>query len=233
MLKKVLVLVFVAGLAVSMFGCGVTNFVGGKPVPQLDGYSKIVIAPIDLKKPSGKYDDLPTMLSYGAGNKLSIKFKEKSWYYDQSRDVKPVTDKMNELGLNRKELFAKSEDAVKLAKAFDADLIIVGTIEEPSFSIERSGKVEYDMQDSGPTGAARYYNVGQTAIIRSKLKIIDVSSGNVIWNGDLKSFKRYTTRYRTDQAEKLQREETMVADIRKEYADNFVAKLYPERVPAK
>jgi hypothetical protein len=233
MLKKVLVVVFVAALAISIIGCGVQNAVGGKPVPPLEGYSKIVIAPIDVKKQSGKYDDLPTMISYGAGNKLSIKFKEKNWYYDQTRDVKPVTDKMNELGLNKKDLFIKPEIAIKLAKAFDADLIVVGNIEEPSFTIERSGKIEYDMKESGPTGAARYYNVNQTAIIRSKLKIIEVSSGKIIWNGDLKSFKRYTTRYKTDQTEKLQRDETMVADIRKEYSDNFVAKLYPERIPGK
>jgi len=233
MLKKLLAMLFAFAFVISIIGCGAKNVIGSKPVPPLEGYSKIVIAPIDVKKPSGKYEELPTMISYGAGNKLSIKFKEKTWYYDQSRDVKPVTNKMNELGLNKKELFTKPETAIKLAKAFDADLIIVGVIEEPSFTIERSGKVEYDMKDSGPTGAARYYNVGQTVILRSKLKIIDVNSGNVIWQGDLKAFKRYNTRYRTDQAEKLVREDTMVADIRKEYADNFVAKLYPERIPEK
>jgi hypothetical protein len=231
MLKKAFVVVFVAALAVMMVGCG--GIFGSKTVPPLEGYSKVVIAPIDFKKSSGKYDDLPTMLSYGAGNKLSIKFKDKNWYYDQSRDVKPVTDKMVELGINKKDLFLKPDAAIKLAKAFEADLVVVGMIEEPSFSIERSGKIEYDMKDSGPTGAARYYNVNQTVIIRSKLKIIEVSSGKIIWNGDLKSFKRYITRYRTDQAEKLQREETMVADVRKEYADSFVAKLYPEKVPQK
>ena len=233
MLKKVLVVVFVAALAVLIIGCGVKNVVGGKPVPPLEGYSKIVIAPIDIKKPSGKYDDLPTMISYGAGNKLSIKFKDKNWYYDQSRDVKPVTDKVNELGLNKKDLFIKPEMAIKLAKAFDAHLVVVGNISEPSFTTERSGKIEYDMQDSGPTGAARYYNVNQTAIIRSKLKVIEVNSGKIIWAGDLKSFRQYKTRYRTNETEKSQREETMVADIRKGYADNFVVKLYPERIPGK
>lgn len=233
MLKRLLAMLFVFAFAVSIIGCGFKNVIGTKPVPPLEGYSKIVIAPIDIKKSTGKYEELPTMISYGAGNKLSIKFKDKTWYYDQSREVKPVTAKMNELGLNKKELFTKPETAIKLAKAFDADLIIVGVIEEPAFTIERSGKIEYDMKESTPTGAARYYSVHQTAILRSKLKIIDVESGKVIWEGDLKSFKRYTTRYRTGEAEKMQREETMLADIRKEYADNFVAKLYPERVQGK
>jgi hypothetical protein len=233
MLKKALVVVFVAALAVLIIGCGIENVGGGKSVPPLEGYSKVVIAPIELKKPSGKYDDLPTMISYGAGNKLSIKFKDKNWHYDQSKDIKPVTDKMNELGINKKDLFAKPDEAIKLAKAFDADLIVVGTISEPSFTIERSGKVEYDMKNSSGAGSARYYNVLQTAIIRSKLEVIEVSSGKIIWDGELKSSKKYKTRYRTSESEKLQREETMVADIRKEYADSFVAKFYPEKIPGK
>ncbi len=233
MLKKILAMIFIFTFTISIIGCGVKNVIGTKPVPPLEGYSKVVIAPIDIKKPTGKYEELPTMISYGAGNKLSIKFKDKTWYYDQSRDIKPVTAKMNELGLNRKELFTKPETAIKLAKAFDADLIIVVVIEEPAFTLERSGKIEYDMKESGPTGAARYYNIYQTAILRSKLKVIEVESGKTLWEGDLKSFRRYTTRYRTGEAEKMQREETMLADIRKDYADIFVAKLYPERVQGK
>jgi len=105
MLKRCLVLIFVAILAVSFIGCGFKNAFGGKPVPPLEGYSKIVIAPFEIKKPTGKFEDLPTMLTYGAGTKIGIKFKDKSLLFDQSKDMKPATSKMKELGIAEKGIY--------------------------------------------------------------------------------------------------------------------------------
>jgi len=230
MTKRYLVLVLMIAFAVSIAGCGAKNLVS-KPVPPLDGYSSVLIAPYDIKKPTGKYNELPTMLAYGAGTKLSIRLKDKTWKYDQSREIKPVTDKMKELGLSQNEIYMKPESAVKLAKAFDANLIVVGQLKEPSYTIERSGKIEYEMAESTPSGAARYYAVYQSATLRINIKIIDVNSGDVIWNNDILGFKKYKTRYRTGENEKSMREDTMYADIRKDFIESFVNKLYPEVVP--
>jgi hypothetical protein len=230
MLKRYLAVIFVVAFAISFIGCGVKNFISTKPVPTLDGYSKVLIAPFDIKKPTGKYDDLPTMLSYGAGTRLGIKIPNKTWIYDQSRDANPVATKINELGLAPKKLYENPESAVTLAKAFDSDLIVVGSFKEPSFTIERSGKVDYDMSDTSVLGAARYYTVHQTAKLRVNVKIIEVSSGKMLWQGDILGYKNYATKYKTQESEKIVRDETMYADIRKEFVENFIVKLYPSTV---
>jgi hypothetical protein len=228
MLKRCLAMIFVATLAISFVGCGIQNALGGKPVPPLGGYSKGVIIPFEIKKPTGQYADLPTLLAYGAGTKFSIKLKDKSWEYDQSRDMKPVTSKMSELGISQNGIFQNTEAAVKLGKAFDADIVVVGLITEPKFTIERSGKITEDMSKKTKSGAARYYTVTQKALLRVSLKIIEVKSSDVIWTGDILGYKTYQTQYLTGESEKSQREETMYADIRKTWVDNFVTKLYPE-----
>jgi hypothetical protein len=230
MLKRYLAVIFVVAFAISFIGCGVKNFIGTKPVPTLDGYSKVLIAPFDIKKPTGKFEDLPTMLSYGAGTRLGIKLPDKTWNYDQSREVKPVANKVKELGLTSKKLYEEPESAVTLAKAFDSDLIVVGSFKEPNYTIERSGKVDYDMSKTSVLGAARYYTVRQTAKLRVNVKIIEVSSGKMLWQGDILGYKNYATKYKTQESEKIVREETMYADIRKVFVDIFIAKLYPSTV---
>ena len=223
-------MIFAAILAISLIGCGIQNALGGKPVPPLEGYSKVVIVPFEIKKPTGKYEDLPTMLSYGAGTKLGIKQKDKVLYYDQSRDMSPITNKMNELGISKNGIFQNIEAAVKLGKAFDADIVILGMFAEPRFSIERSGKITEDKSKVSNTGALRYYTVAQSALLRVNVKIIEVSSSNIIWVGNILGYKTYKTQYLTGETEKVQREETMLADVRKDWVDNFAAKLYPEKV---
>jgi len=229
MIKKILIIIFVITCAIQFIGCG--GLIGNKSVPPLEGYSKILIAPFNIKNPTDvKYDELPTMISYSAGTKLDLRFTEKKWFFDQSREVKPVSDKMKELSISKQDVFENADAAVKLAQAFEADIVIVGLMNEPKFTIERSGKIEYDMKDVSGTGAARYYAVYQTATLRTKVKVIEMSSGKVIWDGDVVGYKKYKTRYRTGETEKSQREDTMAADVRKDFVDAFVAKLYPEQV---
>jgi hypothetical protein len=227
MLKRCLAVIFVATLAISLVGCGIMSVFGGKPVPPLSGYSKVVIAPFEIKKPTGQYTELPTMMTYGAGTKLGIKFKDKSWDFDQSRDMKPITSKMKELGISQNGLFQNTEAAVKIGKAYGADIVILGMATEPKYSIERSGKITEDKSKATRTGS-RFYTVYQKALLRVSIKIVEVNSSKVIWSGDILGYKTYETLYHTGESEKTQREETMFADIRREWVDNFVAKLYPE-----
>jgi hypothetical protein len=229
MLKKTLFLLVLIAFTATLLGCGIQNVTGGKSVPPLEGYSKIVIAPFAFSKSSGQYEDLPMLISYGIGTKLSLKFPDKKFFFDQTNDVKPVTDKINELGLNKRAVAENQEAASKLAKAFDADLIIVGFFDEPRFTTEYSSKIEEDKSKVSNIGALRYYSVIQTATLKSKVKVIDVTGSKELWNGVIYGYRRYITKYLTGESPKMQREDSMLADIRKDYVDNIVAKLYPER----
>ncbi len=122
---------------------------------------------------------------------------------------------------------------LQIAKAFDADLVVVGLLIEPRYTIERSGKITEDKRKVSGTGAARYYTVYQKAIVRTNLKIIDVKTTKIIWTGSIIGYKTYETKYLTGENEKVQRDETMYADIRKDWADNFTLKLYPAQTFAK
>lgn len=230
MLKKILLIAVLNISTLLLVSCGIQNVTGGKPVPPLEGYSTIVLAPFVFNKSSGQYEDLPIVMSYGIGNKLSLRFPNKKFIFDQTNDVKPVTDKINELGLDKRAVVENPENALKLAKAFNADLVVVGLLNEPNFTIERSGKIEEDKSKVSNIGALRYYSIYQTATLKSKVRVFDVNTNKELWNGTIYGYKKYKTRYLTGEAEKMVREDTMLADVRKDFVENFVAKLYPEKV---
>lgn len=229
MFRRCLVLTIITAIVIPLAGCGAMRFFTGKDVPPLEGYSNVVIASFDIKKPSGKYNSLPIMLSYGIGTRLSLRYRDKGWEFDKSQEVTPIKDKMKELNISSKALYENPQDAVELGQATGADLVVFGQIEEPKFTLERSGKIEYDMSDVSVTGAGRYYAIYQTAKLKAYVKVVDVKSEEVIWNGEIYGYRKYKTRYRTGQAEKMQREETMLADIRKDLVDSISDKLYPPK----
>ncbi|MBD3180809.1 hypothetical protein GF312_00855 [Candidatus Poribacteria bacterium] len=227
MSKRFLAMIFLVLFTIPLLGCGLQAIMPSKKVPPLEGYSSIVLMPFDIKKSSGEYDDLPTMLTYGIGTKLSVRFEDKTWHYDQSQEVQPVSDKLKELGISATDVYNDPTKASKVAEAFQADLIVVGLLEEPEYTMEESGKVEEDKSDVGPTGAARYYAILQSALLATDVKIIDPKKPEPVWDGRILGFRRYKTQYRTGESKKMQREETMLADVRRDLVNEFVEKLYP------
>ncbi len=228
MCRKHLILVFTAFLIVALAGCGLKQILPSKKVPSLDSYSTIVLLPFDFDKPSAEYEKLPTFISYATGTKLKVRQSEKTWVYDQSQEIRPVSKKLAELNISARDIFEDPLTAAKVAEAFQADLIITGQLEKPKLTREDSGKITYDMKDTSQLGAARYYTVHQTATLPAKVRILDVKGNQVIWDGSVIGFKRYATRYRTGEGTKFERDEEMMADIRKDLVENLVGKLYPE-----
>jgi hypothetical protein len=230
MCKKHLTLLAVAFIAIPLLmGCGIKNAFFKPEVPPLEDYSTIVFAPFDFEKEpqEDEYQNLPTMISYSIGTKLGVRFEDKNWFYDQSQEMTPVTDKLKELNISARDTYLNNQSAIELGKAFNADLIVVGEMEKPKFTMEESGKIEEDKSVTTPTGAARYYSIHQSALLPVNVKIIDVNTGQQIWAGRIVGFKRYKTRYRTGNPKSFQREETMLADVRRELVENFVSRLYP------
>ena len=227
MCRKHLALIFAVLLMIPLIGCGIKNILPSKEVPPLEGYSTVVLVPFDVKSPSRQYEKLPTMMSYSIGTKLSVRYQDIKWFFDQSQEVTPVSDKMKELNIMPADVYQDPQAAAKLAEALQADLVIIGQMEEPKFTREASGKIEYEMSEATRTGAARYYAVYQTAILKTYTKIIDAKAGQMIWDGIIIGYKKYKTRYRTGNPELSQSEETMLADVRKDFVDKFAEKLYP------
>jgi len=227
MFRKHLVSILIILLIIPLMGCGIKNAFFKKKVPPLGEYSTVVFAPFEFAETSPQYGELPTMISYGIGTKLGVRYKDKTWIFDQSQEVTPVSDKLKELNISARDTFEDIQKALKLGSAFQADLVVVGEMEEPKFTKEESGKIEEDKSQVSVTGAARYYSIHQDALLPINTVIIDVKSGNVIWEGRIVGFKRYKTRYRTGNPPKSEREETMLADVRRELVAQVANTMYP------
>ena len=231
MYRRLLILIFTALLVVALIGCGVKQLLPGKEVPPLEGYSTVVILPFDFKKVPDKaeYVNLPTLISYAAGTKLKARYENVNWIYDQSQAMKPVSKKLEELNLSGKGIFEDPLTAIKLAEAFQADLVIAGRLDEPRFTKEESGKIiEVKSEASTSKGGSRYYAIHQTSILSSKVKVIELKSDTVIWDSKIVGYVKYETRYRTGSPQKSQRDETMLADVRRDLVEKFVNTLYPK-----
>jgi hypothetical protein len=227
--KKHLAMILTALLMLPLFGCGLENLLPGKEVPPLDSYSTVALVSVGADQPSEKYTDLPVMLSYGIGTKLELRREDATWIYDKSQGVTPVSDKIKELNITANDVFGDPETAAKLAEALQADLVITWKLtEEPRYTKEESGRITEDRTKVGRMGAARYYTVHQTALLKAEAKIV-TKTGDMIWDGKTIGYKKYETRYLTEAPPVFQREETMYSDLRKDFVQQFVDKVYPMR----
>ena len=237
MCRKHLILIFAVLIIIPLMGCGLENVMPSKALPPLEGYTTILIVPFEVTT-TGSYGEelpisnLPIMVSYGIGNKLEVRHADRKWIYDKSNDVSPVKDKMKELNISSSAVYQDPATAAKLAKAFQADLVIVGEMKAPEFTEEESGKMKYAMDEMTPTGTARYYTVHQKAILPASLKMIEVKSGQQIWDGIVTGYMKYDTDYRTGSPKKVVREGKMFSDVRKDLVDKISDKIFPEKPKA-
>ena len=232
MCRKHLALIFATIFLISVIGCGLKNVLPSKDVPPLEGYSTVVLVPLSVENPSAEYENLPTLLSYSIGTKLDVRYQDRNWFFDQSKAIAPVSAKLKELNISSSEIYQNPQTAAKLAEALQADIVIAGQLYEPKFTNEESGKIEYEMSQMTAMGASRFYAIFQTAILKADLIVIEAKTNEVIWDGRIVGYKKYKTRYRTGAPKKQQRVETMLADVRKDFVENFVNKLYPAKVGA-
>ena len=230
MCRKHLALIFATILLISVLGCGIKSILPSKEVPPLGDYSTVVLVPFDVKKPSGQYDGLPTKLSYAIGTKLSIRHQGRNWLYDQTARISPVSDKLKELNISPADVYQDPQKAAQLAESLQADLVIIGQIEEPRLTKKESGHVYEDKSEATPSPAgSRFYGIDQTAVLRGNAKLVTKAS-RVIWDGVIIGYKKYHTRYRTGNPPRFERDETMMADVRREFVEVLVNKIYPAEV---
>ena len=126
-------LLFIPLLCVAMVGCiGPPDLTTPPPISEA---KRIIITPLYAEAGAAEeVSKLGGRISVNLATRLEIIFKNAEWVYDLSNKVKPVNDKLTELGLTLAQVYEDPALAAKLGEALEADLVIVGMIEKPSLT---------------------------------------------------------------------------------------------------
>lgn len=197
-------ILFIPLLCITIAGCfGGDGEVNIDTPPAINEAKSIAITPFfgeagaaeDVNKLGGR-------ISVNLATRLELIFKEAEWVYDISNKVKPVGDKLTELGLTLEQVYADPALAAKLGQALGTDWIIIGMVDNPKLD-----RRDYDQhlmkqgRQGGISGTSTYIRTRLTAIGRARVKIVDSSSGEIIYNNRIRSYLKYWYAYQTQQSE--------------------------------
>ena len=163
-------------LCIVMGGCG--GEVNITTPPPISEAKSIAITPFFAE--SEEINKLGSRISVNLATRLELIFKEAEWVYDISKKIKPVDDKLSELGLTLNQIYMDPALAAKLGQALGTDMIIIGMVEEPKLT-----RQDYDRhlmkqgRQGGISGTSTYIRTRLTAIGRIRVKVVDSSSGSL------------------------------------------------------
>ena len=103
--------------------------------PPISDSKRIAIVPFFAKE--GAAEDVGKLagrVGVNLATRLELIFKEAEWVYDISNKVKPVDDKLTELGLTVEQIYADPALAAKLGQELGSDMVIIGRVEEPKIT---------------------------------------------------------------------------------------------------
>lgn len=209
---------------------------GGKVEPlDISNFERIAIAPFSTEKESaGMERRFPLDLS----TQLSLVAKDKEWIYDQSDTLNPVGSELTAQNLTPQDIFLDPALAAKVGKAAQADIIIVGHINNPKINEKYDSNPLYDMSaQAGISGTTKFVLVYQSATLKMEVKAVDTKSGSVIWdNGGFTGYTKYIREFNTqDPARHTSRIEPdqLKADIRKHMLNQIGHQLAPDKITAR
>ncbi len=190
-------------LCLAMVGCGPTEPKITTP-PPIDDAKRVAVTPFFTEAEAEDISKLGTRISVNLATRLELIFKEAEWVYDLSNKVKPVNDKLTELGVTLNQIYADSALAAKLGQALDADMIIIGMVEAPKLT-----RQDYDQHlmkqgsQGGISGTSTYIRTRLTALGRVWVKVVDSESGELIFSNGIRSYLKYWYAYQTQQSEQI------------------------------
>lgn len=200
-------ILFVPLLCIAMVGCG-----GGEPnittPPPIPDAKSVAVTPFFAE--SAEINDLGRRMTVNLATRLELIFKEAEWVYDLSSKVKPVDDKLGELGLTLNQIYMDPALAAKLGQALGTDMVIMGMVEEPKLT-----RQDYDQhlmkqgRQGGISGTSTYIRTRLTAIGRIRVKVVDSSSGELIFSNRIRSYLKYWYAYQTQASE----QQTFKSDV--------------------
>ena len=204
-------------LCIAIAGCvGPPNITTPPPINEA---KRVVITPFYAGADAAEeVSKLGGRISVNLATRLELIFKEAAWEYDLSDKVKPVDDKLTELGLTLAQVYEDPALAAKLGQALEADFVIVGMVEKPSLT-----RKDYDRhlmkqgRQGGISGTSTYIRTRLTAIGRTRVKVIDANSNEVIFNSHIRSYLKYWYAYQTQMSEQqiYKTDEERLADLGK------------------
>ncbi len=206
---------------------------GGEVLPlDLSNYQRIAIAPFSTEKESAEMERrFPLDLS----TQLALVEKDKEWIYDQSDTLNPIGGQLTAQNLTPEDIFLDPALAAKVGQAANADIIVVGHIENPKTDEKYDSNPLYDMSaQAGISGTTKFVIVYQWATLNMQVKAIDTKSGSVIWdNGGFTGYTKYIREFNTqDPARHNSRIELdqLKADIRRHMLNQIGHQLVPDKI---
>jgi hypothetical protein len=221
---------FIPIFLVSIVGCFGDGEVNIKTPPSFSEVKKVVITPFITEDESKETQELGKRLSVNLANRFELIFKDLGWVFDISEKVRPVGEKVEELGLTLNDVYTDPALAAKAGQALDADMIITGMVLTPK--LRRKDSDEHLMRQgrqTGISGTSTYITTRQDAIGGVRVKVIHVASGKILYNNKISSFLKYWFAYQTQQSGQVvfKEEVEMLADLGKQLPLRISYMLYP------
>ncbi len=193
-------ILFIPLLCLAMVGCGGDGEPNITTPPPITNAKSIAVAPFFAE--SAEINDLGRRMTINLATRLEIIFKEAEWVYDLSSKVKPVDDKLGELGLTLDQVYADPALAAKLGQALGTDMIIIGRVEEPKLTRQDYNQLLMKQgRQGGISGTSTYIRTRLTAIGRIRVKVVDSSSSELIFSNRIRSYLKYWYAYQTQASE--------------------------------
>ena len=224
---------FIPLLCLVMVGCiNTSGEVDIDTPPPISDAKRVTIVPFFAKDTGAEEDviKLGGRISVNLATRLELVFKEAEWIYDISHKVKPVDDKLTELGITPEQVYADPALAAKLGQALEADMVIIGMVDNPKLT-----RQDYDQhlmkqgRQGGISGTSTYIRTRLTAIGRARVKVVDAGSGDILFNNRIRSYLKYWYAYQTQQSEQIifKSDTDRLADLGKYLSLRIAYSLYP------
>ena len=215
-------------LLVSIQGCFGGSEIKIDTPPSFSEAKRIVITSFTAEEKEAQ--ELSSRLNINLANRFELILKENEWVYDVSDKVRPVGEKIDELGLTLNDVYADPALAAKVGQAFQADIIITGMVEKPK--LNRKYFNEHLMRQGrqvGISGTSTFIRTRQSAVGKVRIKVIDVASGNMLYNNKIQSYLKYWFAYQTQQSGQIifKEDTTMIADLGNHLPRRILYMLYP------
>ncbi len=231
---------FFSFLLIPLFLVSIAGCFGGGEInidtpPVLSDAKRIIVTPFTTE--DGETKNLGRRISSNLAGNLELELKDIEWKYDKSDKVRPVGEKIDELGITLDEVYASPAFAAKVGQALNADIIITGTVSEPRIeSREYNEHLMRQGRQTGISGTSTYIRTRQRATGEVRIKVIDVASGNVLYNNKILLTLKYWFAYQTQRSGQIifKTSEEMIADLGRHLPKRIAYKLYPtglEREP--